>query len=344
MRKSGLFYPLLLLVFWTSLLLAGDFVVLETSVKQTLASRYLPTKARFVESDVARGAIGHRGVHFEYNYTANGLDYTGHRYRYDDLNAAFQYSDATNAYPHWAEATVYYDPQHPEDSVMFPGLDGSDLLLLLFALPLNVVTLALWSTISQALRRTTAPPLAGGVCIFKQGGETRAQLAEFSPLAAGLFGLAAASFMCAFPVVAIGGFAPSLPLMLFVWAFVAAAAAGAFFWTRQRNRSGNYDLRILDAAQTVTLPQSGGRGQLLTIPRHEILGVSILLRVTRNPSGHHITYVPALECAASGSAPRPMKLVTWGWTESKARAFGLWLSQELRVQFKGPADEPVQIP
>lgn len=344
MQKSGLFYPVLLLGFWTSLLLAGDYVVVETSIKQVLAGRYLPARARFVESNISRGAISQRGVNFEYNYTVNGVDYTGHRYRYDDVNASFQYGNVAQAYPHWAEATVYYDPRHPEDSVMFPGLEGCDLLLLLFAVPLNVVTLALWNATTQTLRKSRKSLVAGGVRILKQNGETRALLAEFSPGAAGGFGLAAAAFVCAFPVVAMDGFAPSLRLMMLVWGFVGGVAVAAFVWVRLRNLSGNYDLRIREGAGAVTLPRSGGRGRVLTIPRREILGVSLLMRETHNPSGHHVSYFPALECASAGSAPRPMKLVTWGWNESKARAFALWLSQELLVEFKGAAAEPVQMP
>ena len=40
-----------------------------------------------------------------------------------------------------------------------------------------------------------------------------------------------------------------------------------------------------------------------------------------------------------------MKLVTWGWSETRARAFSQWLSQQLQVEFKGieseaqPADD-----
>src|SRR5271157_6446776 len=84
MRKSGLFYPLLLLVCWTGLVVAGTYVLLETTVRQYLALNFSTTQGRIVRSEVGRGAVSRGGVEIEYNYTVDGVDYTGHRYRYDD--------------------------------------------------------------------------------------------------------------------------------------------------------------------------------------------------------------------------------------------------------------------
>ncbi len=345
MRKFAFNYPLLLLVMWTGLLLAGDYVVLDTSVRQLRSRGFTSTTGKIVQSAVAKGAMGHRGVDIQYNYTVNGVDFTGHRYRYDDRNAAFEYAAATNAFPPWAERTVYYNPANPEDSLLDPGLHGSDLLLLLFALPISLLTAALWVALLQAKRDRAGLAPAGGVRILQGPGETCARLAEFSPLAAGGLGLAAAAFVCVFPVVSIGGFAPSLRLMSVVWSLVWATGAAAFIWVANRHHAGNYDLRINPSAQTVTLPRTGGRTAPLTVPRREILSVSMLRRVSISPSGSRFTYVPALQRAAPHSEAQPMKLVTWGWSETRARAFSQWLSQQLQVEFKGieseaqPADD-----
>jgi len=349
-RKFAFSYPLLLLAMWTGLVLAADFVVLDTSVRQFRSRGFASTTGKIVQSVVSKGPMTHRGVAIQYNFTVNGADYTGHRYRYDDRNITFEYAAATNAFPVWSERTVYYNPADPGDSLLNPGLDGSDLLLLLFALPLSVVTLALWMALFQARGESGGPAPAGGIRILQSPGETRARLAEFSPLAAGAFGLAAAAFVSAFPVVAIGGFAPSLRLMVMVWIFVLAAGAAAFLWAAKEQHAGTYDLRINPSAQTVTLPRTGGRPAPLTVPRREILAVALLRRVSKSPSGNHFTYVPALKRAAPDSEPQPMKLVTWGWSEARARAFSQWLSQQLQVEFKGieaearPADEKGQVP
>ena len=333
MQKRAMFYPALLLVFWTGLMLTADFVVIETSVRQARSIHFASTTGRMVQSEIGKGAMSHRGVEIGYNYTVNGVNYTGHHYRYDDRNAAWEYSTAVDAFPRWSERTVYYNANDPADCVLDPGLDGCDLLLLLFATPLNVVTLALWVALAQSRREKQLSEPAGGVRIFKRAGEIRAQLAAFSPAAAALAALGAGSFFLAFPVVSIGGFAPSMTVMLVVWALVLAVMATAFVWTLKKNRSGDYDLRIDEVSKVVTLPQMGGRRMPLTLAQNEIRAVSLERRITKTPSGDYFSYLPAIDRA--GNEPGTIKLVTWGWTEAKACAFGQWLSEQLGVEFKG---------
>ena len=40
MRKPPRFYPLLLLVFWTGLVVAADYVVIDTSLRQALFRQF----------------------------------------------------------------------------------------------------------------------------------------------------------------------------------------------------------------------------------------------------------------------------------------------------------------
>src|ERR1700689_1698880 len=87
--KSAFSYPLLLLGVWTGLILAADFVVLDTSARQIRSRNFPSTMGKIVLSTVGQGPTRHRGVRFQFNFTVNGVDYTGHRYRYDDGNAAF---------------------------------------------------------------------------------------------------------------------------------------------------------------------------------------------------------------------------------------------------------------
>ena len=341
MQKPAMFHPLLLLVFWTGLMATADYVVIETSVQQAHSVNFASTTGKMVQSEIGKGAMSHRGVEIGYNYTVKGINYTGHRYRYDDRNAAWEYSTAIDAFPRWSERKVYYNPNDPADCVLDPGLEGCDFLLLLFATPLNVVTLALWVAVVQARREKKLSEPAGGVRILKRAGEIRAQLAAFSPAAAALAALGVGSFLFAFPVVSIGGFAPTMTVMLAVWALVLAAMATAFMWTLKRNRSGNYDLRIDEVSKVVTLPQIGGRRNALTLARNEILAVSLQRRITKTPSGDYFSYLPAIDRVGNESGSPRIKLITWGWTEAKARAFGQWLSEQLGVEFKGIQGDPM---
>jgi hypothetical protein len=335
MQKPSMFYPLLLLVFWTGLMTTADSVVIATSVRQTRSVDFATTTGKMVQSEVGRGAMSHRGVEMGYNYTVDGISYTGHHYRYDDRNAAWEYSTAVDAFPRWSSRRVYYNPNDPADSVLDPGLDGCDLLLLLFATPLNVVTLALWVAVLQSRRKRSLSETAGGVPIIKKHGEIRAHLAAFSPGGAALAALGAAAFVLAFPVVSIGGFKPTMTVMIVVWVSVVVATVTAFIWTWNKNRSGTYDLHIDEASMAVTVPQIGGRRIPMTLARDEILAVSLQCRIAKTPSGDYFSYLPAIDRVTGATGSLTVNLVTWGWTETKARAFGHWLSEQLGVEFRG---------
>ena len=335
MRKFVFRYPLLLLAIWTGVLLAGDYVVVDTSARQFRAGGFATTVGEITRSDLGRGSLSRRGVEISYSYSVNGMDYTGRRYRYDERNGAFDYRAVTNALPPGSKHVVYYDAANPADAVLAPGLNGCDLLLGLFAIPLNVVTGAIWLAVIRSRRDGSRPAPAGGVRILQRQGETRVRLAEFSPLAAGCFGLAAASFVAAMLVDFAAGFTPSLRLMSAVVMLVAAAGLAASFWAAQRQHFGRCDLSACDASQTLLVPPVGGRKELLKVPRSEIVAVSIHRRVSNSPSGQHFSFVPALDRAAPGAGTQSLALVNLGWKEGKARAFAGWLSQELGVPLKG---------
>jgi hypothetical protein len=223
--------------------------------------------------------------------------------------------------------------------VLSPGLDGCDLLLALFAIPLNVVTGAIWLAGIRSRRDVSHLAPAGGVRILVHEGETRVRLAEFSAWGAGFFGLAAAAFVASMLVDLAYGFAPSLRVMSAVMILVAAAGVAAFAWTAQKHIFGQCDLRSHDASQTLLLPPAGKRKDQLLVPRGEIVAVSMRRRVSNGPSGQFISFVPALERNGPGTGQQSLDLVNWGWREGKALAFAGWLSRELRVPLKNVAEE-----
>lgn len=339
MRKSGLSYPLFLLVCWTGLIGAGTYALLQTTVRQHLARKFSTTPGQIIRSEVGHGYMVRRGVEIEYHYVVGGKAYTGHRYRYDDHNAAFEWEITVESHPRGSSQTVYYNPENPADALLQPGVDGGDLLLLLFTLPLNVLTFMLWRALLTRFWEKSRTRPAGGVRVLKQPGETRVSLADTSALEAGFYAMAATAFIAAFPVVIMAGFAPSIHLMKVVWVVVLAVSGAAFAWRAARKRSGIYDLRIDQASQTIILPQTAGRREAISLSRREISGVSMQRRVTESPSGMHFSYLPALNRNEARAKSQPVKLITWGWSEEKARAFSQWLSEELGVAFKGVEEE-----
>jgi hypothetical protein len=137
----------------------------------------------------------------------------------------------------------------------------------------------------------------------------------------------------------MSGFEPSLHMMKTTWLVVMAVGGAIFMWCVVRKWAGIYDLRIDQASQTITLPQTAGRQRSLSISRRDISGVSMQKRVSKSPSGTHFSYLPALNRDGLPAESRALKLITWGWSEAKARAFSQWLSQELGVEFKGVEEE-----
>jgi hypothetical protein len=339
MSKSTVYVVLALLSFWTAVIGAADYFVFGTTLRQCRANNFEAAQCQIVLSEVAPHGMFHSGFTIEYAYTVHGTEYRGARYRYDDEYSSSSGADVVRKYPKWTEHAVFYDPKNPADSVLATGVEGGDLLLILFSIPVNVALLMLWSWFASWLRQKWRVPAAGGVRIWRQGGKIRVRLAWLSAAAAGFYALGGAAIAATFPVVAINGLAPSLTAMETTGAAVLAAAAAVFCWTALRNASGKFDLLIDGQSQALTLPQTAGRRQSMTLPRGEIAGVCVQRRVSRLSSGSFYSYLPALDRREAGAGLRREALSACGWTEEKAKAFSQWLAGQLGLEFKGIEEE-----
>lgn len=339
MSKSTVYIVLVTLICWTALVAGADYYVFGATLRQYLAQNFATAPCQILSSDLTQFSFMHSGVSVEYAYTVNGKEYRGSRYRYDDDYSSNPGGAIVRRFPKWSEHIVYYDPGNPANSVLATGIAGSDLMMILFSIPVNVAVIMLWSWIVRWLREKWRVPKAGGVRIWRRGGKIRARLAWLSAPAAGLYALGGASFAATFPLVAINGLGPSLRTMENTWAAVLALAAAAFCWTALRNASGRYDLLIDEQSQAITLPQTGGRKRLVTSARRELAGVCVQRRVSCLSSGTFYSYLPALARREAGAAPRREALSPCGWTEEKARAFSQWLVGQLGLEFIGIEEE-----
>ena len=339
MSKSTVSIVLVTLICWTALVAGADYFVFGTTLRQYLAQYFAAARCQIVSSEVTPHAIFHYGVSVEYSYIVNGKEYRGSRYRYDDDYSGIPGAEVVRKFPQWSEHTVYYDPNNPANSVLATGVEGSDLVLILFSIPVNVALIMLWNWIATWLREKWRVPRAGGVRIWRHNGVIRVRLAWLSAPAAGFYALGAASFAATFPVVAFNGLAPSLRTMENTWGAVLTVAAAVFCWKALRNASGKYDLFIDEKSQALTLPQTGGRTRSITFSRAEIAGVCIQRRVSRLSSGSFYSYLPALDHRAPGAALHREALSPCGWTEEKARAFSQWLVGQLGLEFRGIQEE-----
>ena len=339
MSKSTVYVVLVVLVFWTGVIGAADYFVFGTTLRQYLANHFAATQCQIVLSQVTSQATFHSGVTIEYAYTVHGKEYRGSRYRYDDEYSCIPGAAVVQKFRQWTEHTVYYDPKNPANSVLAMGVEGGDLFLILFSIPVNVALIMLWIWIASWLRQKWRVPEAGGVRIWRQNGKIRVRLAWLSATSAGFYALGGVAFAAAFPVVAMNGFAPSLEAMDETGAAVLTAAVAVFCWTALRNASGKFDLLIDEQSHALTLPQTAGRTQSVTFPRGEIAGVCVQRRVSRLSSGSFYSYLPALDRREAGAGLRREALSPCGWTEEKARAFSQWLVGQLGLEFKGVEEE-----
>jgi hypothetical protein len=339
MSKSTVYIVLALLVFWTALIGAADYFMFRATVRQCLSKNFDSTRCEILLSEVTSRSLLHSGITIEYGYTVRGRDYRGARYRYDDEYSGGTSGEVVRKFPKWSARVVYYNPGNPADSVLATGVEGGDLMVILFSVPVNVAVLMLWRWIAARLQEKWRVPQAGGVRVWRQAGKIRARLAGLSAPAAGCYALGGAAFAATFPVVVLNGLDPGLKAMEYTWASVLAVAAAVFCWTALRNASGRYDLLIDEQSQALTLPQTAGRRESITVSRAEIAGVCVERRVSRLSSGSFYSYLPALDRREAGPGLRREALSPYGWTEEKARAFSQWLVGQLALEFKGIEEE-----
>jgi hypothetical protein len=340
MSKSTAYFVLVMLVCWTAVIAAADYFVLGTTVRQYLSGSFAQTRCEIVKSEVTthEGSL-HSGLTVEYAYAVNGKDYRGWRYRYDDAYSSIAGADVAQHIRKWTEHTAYYDPKNPANSVLATGVDGGDLMLILFAVPVNAVMVLLWSWGGAWLRESWRVPAAGGVRIRRRDGKIRVRLGGLSAPAAGVAAMGGAAFVATFPVVALIGLSPSMEAMEWIWMAVIAVAAAAFCWTTVRNASGKYDMLIDEQSQAITLPQTARRRQPVTFSRGEMAGVCLQRRVSRLSSGSFYSFLPALERREAGAGIKREAVAPCGWTEEKGRAFSEWLAGQLGVEFAGVVEE-----
>jgi len=339
MSKSAVYVLLALLSFWTVVIGLGDVFVYGATARQFLSRNFVATTCRIRVSKVTHLLLINAGITIEYSYTVKGKVYRGSGYRYDDQQSSLDAENIVLRFPKWSEEAVYYNPNNPADSVLSTGVNGTDLLLILYSTPITVVLIVLWGWVLARLREMRRVPEAGGVRIRREKGRVRVRVEGIAAWAAGFYALGAAAFVATFPVVVLNGFAPELKPMVIVWLAVLAAAGLALCWKGMQNASGRRDLWIEDNSRAVTLPQTCGRREPQTFPRQEIAGVSLQRRVSRLASGSYYSYLPTLHRVDAARGPQRERLCAWGWSEEKAQGFSQWLCGQLGWDFKGVEDE-----
>jgi len=319
-------------LFWSAGVLFFDGVIAEGFFKQFKSRHYPAAAGQVAHSEVKshRGSKG--GTSYEaiinYRFEAGGRTFTGARLRYNS-----NFSDLASAaslvalHPAGGTVQVFYNPDNPQDSLLSPGLDGSDFMLVLFLTPFNAIMLGFWIWLGGWLRERLFRPVAGGMKIIADGMSTRVRLPQFGAAGWGLVTMGGLGFVSIFIVGFSTKMQPSVGLILTVIGVVYLAGAGVYLWKRREIRAGLDDLVINPAAGTLDLPETFGRKQRVTASLADIESLTVeKIAHTSSKGGTSYTYAPTV--CLRGMEAGEQKLADWS-DKVKADDFAEWLRKQL---------------
>jgi hypothetical protein len=341
MRK-GMGWLMVFGVIWTALVSVFDGFVLTGVVRQVRAQSFLSTTGRVTHSEVTSHS-GRRsrtyGAKIEFDYSVGGDSFHGDRVRYGAMSssdAAWARAVAA-AHPVGSTAKVFYNPADARDALLQPGLEGGDLMLLLFLTPFNGVMLGFWAGAASALRRKFRPRPAGGLRIVNRLRETRVCLSSISPVVAALMGASFCAFLLIFVLAfGFGGFHPSMRVAIGAWGIVLAVGLAAGGWQWRRCYSGILDLVIDELSGRLEVPATCGRKQRESLPLSAVKTVCVETREVVGSKGRRSQrYLPTLR-AHKGAGP------SFGLMElndaAQAEQLAAWLRGKLRVAEPKPEE------
>ncbi len=325
-------------LFWSSITLMFDVIWGWNVIRQVRALDYPTAVGTVTKSEVEshRGSKGGRtySPKISYTYRVDGKNYTGDRYRYGDYSSSGGSAQGiVNEHPVGRKIDVHYVAADPADSVLFAGLEGSDLFWPMFMTPFNLIMLALWYAPFWNRRRPGSR--VGNARLYDDGFETRLRLVDFGPIAFGAVVAAGLAFAGTFVVgFAFGGFSPPLSAMYVAWGVILGAGALACGWRQRRISEGQFDLVLENAKHRLTLPRTYGRTEPVSLDAAQVTSIEVE-KVTKQGSKGRISYVyaPTLIIADSAGAERREKLVEWS-DEARANELADWLRERLRSDLK----------
>ncbi len=326
-------------LFWSAITLAFDSFLGYSLINQLRAQTFAHTTGYITHSEVTTDNSGDdsptHGVNIRYHYEVNNRSFEGDRFRY----GAGSSSDsgwaerAVNQNREGAEVTVYYNPGNPSESVLSPGIDGSNLMMLLFMTPFNAVMLGFWFAGATVLRaKFTAAP-NGGIKFFQDAQTVRVRLPRYPAFVVLLATTGLVGFIAIFPIAFLGGGFHPRPSIVIAGLFLAYAS-GAVMFLRQRwvNNGGRSDLVIDNARQTVELPRTFGRKTKIQIPLSDLTELQIDIAINSGESGSTFQYIPTLSWR-NGEFGQGKLAELYG--EPKARQFVDWLRPLLKLDDSG---------
>lgn len=307
--------------------------VMAHGIYKQLESQHYPSVTGIITHSEVTSHQGSKGgtsytADITYHYEIGGQKFDGNKLRFGMTTSSSRYAYASvNAHPLGSTAQVYYNPTNPQESLLSPGVNGSDFMLCLFLTPFNMVMLGLWIAIARWLRERFFRPVAGGVKIIADGMTTRIRLPQTPAVTWGLGTTGGLGFASIFIVGISTDMEPSILLILPVITTVYVSGLAVYLWQRQKINSGIDDLILNESSRTIELPLTFGRKQRVTVNVAEIKSLSVEKIIHRsNKGGVSYTYAPTLSLHSREAAIQ--KLADWS-DRLKADEFTEWLRKQL---------------
>jgi hypothetical protein len=320
---------------WSGMVLLFDGLIGYQFLHQFESRNYSSTTARITHSEVIRRTGSKGGTVYEpdirYHYEVNGQVFDSTRLRYGTESISSSVNWATrlvNEHPVGLETQIYFNPKNPADSLLLPGLDGSDIFGILFLMPFNMIALVFWTSLGGLIRERLFRPVAGGVKIISEEVQTRIRLPQYSAFLWGAIGAGGMSFVSIFIVGFCSDLHPSLWLAGGFLFLAIAGGTGAYVWRWRKIRSGEDDLIINEASGTIELPKTYGRRQRRTVNASDIAGITVeVIKRRSSKGGVSFAYAPTLLLREA----HKQKIADWN-DKMKAEAFSTWLREKLGVK------------
>lgn len=323
---------------WSAFVLSFDSFVGHGVVKQ-FCTKSFPSVTGYVtrsEMTVHHGKGTSYGVNIQYHYEVNGQSFEGNRFRYGPEAADFDWASRTvNLYHTGAEVPIYYNSSNPSESVLSPGIRGSDLEFILFLTPFNAIMVGFWVAGVASLRVRFFGSTNGGIKFYQDGELTRIRLPRYSAFSIALAVTGGVAFIEVFLVAIFHRFLQS-GLGIASAPIILAYGSGviAFLWQMQVDRSGKSDLVIDRIRQSVELPRTFGRKMKIQIPISDIKNIFIETVVTKSrKGGTTYTYVPTISWRGAESGKGKLSEF---YTKPRAEKFVAWLRSQFKLSDSNP--------
>ena len=228
---SPLKVGLLFVALWSFITLIFDGIILFGGYRQMVAESYPLTTGSITHSEVT---VHHGddsttfGVDVKYTFEVAGKKYEGNQYRYGQWSSSDNSARRiVDSLPVGTEVDVHYNPSDPSDAVLAVGIQSSDLFMMLFLMPFNMVMLGGWCVMAAFKFPAVAERFTGKPRVVQRNFTRRLILEPAPRLASAAFVMGLSSFISIFIVAIPFGFSPPMVVIKTVWGIVLGLGAAS---------------------------------------------------------------------------------------------------------------------